>query len=175
VDTAAEKLTETVSRQKFTASETTHNNEYRIHAITTEKCRRRVSRQETWRSRRTVCLSFFIWMRRVLRRVIAVYVPCFFYTFFFYFSKTGPVWALEARHFSAPQRERASRRAPKGRQALRWGDRGSRASQGSERRQGKSWLERRQGPDVPRASASVASPVPRRSPSWGDGALPIFF
>jgi two-component SAPR family response regulator len=58
VDTTAEKLTKTVSRQKFTASETTHDNEYRIHAVTAEKCWKRVSQQETWRSRRTVCLFF---------------------------------------------------------------------------------------------------------------------
>jgi hypothetical protein len=32
VDAAAENLTETVLRQKFMASETTHDNEYRIHA-----------------------------------------------------------------------------------------------------------------------------------------------
>jgi hypothetical protein len=66
VDTAAEKLIETVLRQKFTASETTHDNEYRIHAVTAEKCQKRVSRQETWRSRKMVCLFFLIWVRRVV-------------------------------------------------------------------------------------------------------------
>jgi hypothetical protein len=58
VDTAAEKLTETVSRQKLTASETTNDNEYRIHAVTTEKRRKRVSRQKTWRGQSIVCLPF---------------------------------------------------------------------------------------------------------------------
>jgi hypothetical protein len=56
VDTAAEKMTETVSRQRFTASDTTHDGEKRIQTITTEKRRKRVSRQETWRSRRIICL-----------------------------------------------------------------------------------------------------------------------
>jgi hypothetical protein len=58
VDTAAEKLIETVSWQKFTVSETTHDNEYRKHAVTSEKMSKGASQQETWRSRRTVCLFF---------------------------------------------------------------------------------------------------------------------
>jgi hypothetical protein len=56
VDTSAEKMTETVSRQRFTASETTHDGEKRIQTVTTEKRRKRVSRQETWRSRIIICL-----------------------------------------------------------------------------------------------------------------------
>jgi hypothetical protein len=65
VDTEAEKLTETVSRQKLTASETTHDNEYRIHAVMAQKHQKRVSGQKTWRGRSIVSLSFF-WVRRVL-------------------------------------------------------------------------------------------------------------
>jgi hypothetical protein len=79
VDTAAEKLTETVARQKLTASETTHDNEYRIHAVTAKKHRKRVSRQKNLA--RPLFL-FLIWVRRVLRSVITVYVPLFFYSFF---------------------------------------------------------------------------------------------
>jgi hypothetical protein len=60
VDTAAKKLTETVSRQNFTALETMHDNEYRIDTVTSEKHRKCVSRQETWRGQSSVCLFFFL-------------------------------------------------------------------------------------------------------------------
>jgi hypothetical protein len=73
VDTAAKKLTETVSRQKFTALETTHDNEYRIDTVTLEKHRKRVSRQETWRGQSSVCLFF-----SYLGAACTIHIPLFF-------------------------------------------------------------------------------------------------
>jgi hypothetical protein len=102
VDTAAEKLTDTVARQKLTASETTHDNEYRIHAVTAKKRRKRVSRQKNLaRPKYYFSLFFFlIWVWRVLRSVITVYFPLFFLLFFLLIKLGQQTWAclaLEAR------------------------------------------------------------------------------
>jgi hypothetical protein len=90
VDTAAEKLTETVSRQKFTASETTHDNEYQRHAITAEKTSETCVTAGNL-ARPKNCLSLFlIWVRCVLCRVIVMYVPLFFTLFL---TTNQPNWA----------------------------------------------------------------------------------
>jgi hypothetical protein len=78
VDTAAEKMIETVSRQRITASETTHDGEKRIQTVTTEKRRKRVCRGKKLGKAAILFVSFFlIWVRRVLRSVITVYIPLF--------------------------------------------------------------------------------------------------
>jgi hypothetical protein len=80
VDTAAEKMTEIVSRQRFTASETTHDGEKQIQTVTIEKRRKRVCRGKKLGEAAILFVSFFlIWVRRVLRSVITVYVPLFLF------------------------------------------------------------------------------------------------
>jgi hypothetical protein len=80
VDTAVEKMIETVSRQRITASETTHDGEKWIQTVTTEKCWKRVCRGKKLGEAVILFVFFFIWVRRVLRSVITVYVPlCLFF------------------------------------------------------------------------------------------------
>jgi hypothetical protein len=105
VNTAAEKMIETVSQQRITASETTHDGENRIHTVTTEKRRKRVCRGKKLGDAAILFVSFFlIWVRRVLRSVITVYVPLFFFTFS-KLSRSG-CWRPDALRASAPASER---------------------------------------------------------------------
>jgi hypothetical protein len=80
-----------VSRQKLTASKTTHDNEYRIHAVTAEKRQKCVSRQKTLRCRSIVCLSFFDLGATCTVQSNCSIRPLFF---FFTFTKLGQTtWA----------------------------------------------------------------------------------